>query len=80
MECSYDNIDHSVSIKGSGIYDTNYKITLPLMRESLGIICFPFKYEKIYSEFNDILYAVRYENTLAKSEYLYLVNKVYLVL
>ena len=36
------------------------------MRESLGIICFPFKYEKIYSEFYDILYAVRFENTLAK--------------
>ena len=39
------------------------------MREYVDIICYPSKYEKgMYAEFKDVIYDVRYENLLAKSE------------
>ena len=39
------------------------------MRQYLYISCYTSKYEKgMYDEFQDVFYAVRYENTLTKSE------------
>ena len=39
-------INHAVSIIGYWIYDSNDKMSLHLMKESLDIICSPSKYEK----------------------------------
>ena len=41
-----DNVHHDVSINGCWIYDPNYKISLPLLKESLDIIWFTSKYDK----------------------------------
>ena len=61
------NVNHAVSIIGCWIYDSNYKIELPLIKESLDIICSPYKYEKwMYAEFKDVYYAVRYVNPKEK--------------
>ena len=38
------NVNHAVSITGFYIYDSNYKIELPLINESLYIICSSSKY------------------------------------
>ena len=62
------NVNHAVIIIGYWIYDSNYKIELPLIKEYLNIICSPSKEEKgIYSEFKYFYYAVRYMNPKAKS-------------
>ena len=60
----YCDINHSVSITGSYIYDTNYKRAFPLMKESLDIIFSPPKDKKnIYAEFQDVFYTVLYMKT-----------------
>ena len=60
LKYSAGNVNHAVIIMGSW---------LPLMRESLDIICSPSKDEKcIYAEYKEVFYAFRYENPLTKSE------------
>ena len=40
LEDSSGNVNHTISITGSWMYDSNYKRSLPLMRESLDILFF----------------------------------------
>ena len=40
------NMNHALSISGRWIYDSNYKIPPPLMKELLGIIFSTYKYDK----------------------------------
>ena len=81
MEDSDGNVNHSVSITWCWIYDSNYKTALPLMRQSLDIMCSPSRYEKcMHAEFKSIFDAVRHEKPLDKPSKMSLANKWYLVM
>ena len=54
------NVNHAESIIVCYIYDSNYKRSLPLIKESLYIICYPYKDKKVmYDEFKYVYYANR---------------------
>ena len=57
------NIKYAVSIIVCWIYDLNYKRALLLIESYLDFICYPYKDEKLmYTEFEDVHFAVRYVN------------------
>ena len=57
------NVNHTVSITGRWIYDSNFQKRTSFDERIIGYYFSPYKYEKgTYAEFEDVLYAVRYVN------------------
>ena len=62
---SLGNVNHAISVVGYCIFDSNYKKTLVLNRESLDIICDPFVGEEEFAEFETVFNAGRYIFSIA---------------
>ena len=61
------NFNHVVSVSGYWVFGSNYKQALPQLKELLGTICTPYREEAgVFAEFQDELYAVRFEITQTK--------------
>ena len=56
---SIENVNHTISVVGSWIFDSNYKRTLVLNRASLNMICAPSVGEEQSAKFETVYYAVR---------------------
>ena len=52
------NMNHSISVVGYWIFDSNYEKALVLNRESLGIICTPSVGEEKVTKFETLFYDV----------------------
>ena len=57
---SLGNVNHAISVVGYCIFDSNYKKSLVLNRESLDMICDPSVGEEQFVEFETVFTAVRY--------------------
>ena len=57
---SLGNVNHAISLVGYWIFDSNYKKSLVLNRESLNMICAPSVVEEQAAKFKTIFAAVIY--------------------
>ena len=57
---SLGNLNHTISVVGSCIFDSNYEIALVLNKASLDMICAPSVGEEQAARFEKVYYAVRY--------------------
>ena len=57
---SLGSMNRAISIVGHWIFDSNYKKTLCLTQELLGIICSPSIGEELVAMFQSVVYAVKY--------------------
>ena len=57
---SLGNVNHSISVVGSCIFDSDYERALVLNRASLDMIYFPYVGEEQDAMFEKVYYAVRY--------------------
>ena len=57
---SLRNMNHAISVFGSGIFDSNYERALVLNKASLDMICDPSVGEEQTARFEKVYYAVRY--------------------
>ena len=57
---SLGNVNHAISVVGYWIFDSNYKKSLVLNRESLGMICDPYVDEEQAAKFETVFSAVGY--------------------
>ena len=66
------NVNHAISVVGYWIFESNYKKSLVLNRESLGVIISPSVGEEKVDEFKTVFNAVRYifSTEYLKKEYL----------
>ena len=55
-----DSMNNAISVVGYWIFDSNYKKSLVLNRESLDMICAPYVGEEQVAEFEKLFTAVRY--------------------
>ena len=60
------NFNNAVSISVNWIFDSNYNKALPLVIESLNIICYSLDGYDMFSMFETVLYSVRYVSTKAR--------------
>ena len=60
------NFNNAVSISVNWIFDSNYNKALPLVIESLNIICYSLDCYDMFSIFETVLYSVRYVSTKAR--------------
>ena len=56
------NVDNEVSISGILIYNSNDEKVIPLIKESLDLICYYYFNDDIYYWFEKVYYAVSYVN------------------
>ena len=74
------NVNHALIVVGKWIYDSNYKIDLPLSIEHLNLICSCSEEEKLFELFDTVSYYVRYTNSKSKKGlmpmYLYICIKI----
>ena len=57
---SLENVNHTISVVGKWIFDSNYEKSLVLNRASLDMICTPFVGEEQAAKFESVFTAVRY--------------------
>ena len=57
---SLGNVNHSISVVGSWIFESNYERALVLNKASLDMICAPSIVEEQDAMFENVYYAVRY--------------------
>ena len=57
---SLGNVNHTISVVGSCIFDSNYERALFLNKASLVMICAPSSGEEQTARFDKVYYAVRY--------------------
>ena len=57
---SLGNVNHAISVLGYWIFDSNYKRSLVLNRESLDAICAPSVGEEQVAEFETVFTVVIY--------------------
>ena len=57
---SLGNVNHSISVVGSWIFESNYERALFLNKASLDMICAPSVGEEQYAIFEEIVFSVRY--------------------
>ena len=60
------NVNNAVSAFGKWFFDSNYKKALPLILESLNIICSYSEKDKIVTLFETVFYAVMYVDPKGK--------------
>ena len=60
------NVNHSVSIVGYWIFESNYKKALPLIIDKLNRICSPSVGEGMFAVLESVFHAVRYINNTIK--------------
>ena len=63
---SLGNVNHSISVVGSWIFDSNYEKALVLNKASLDMICAPSVGEEQAAKFDRVYYSVRYTLNEAK--------------
>ena len=63
---SIGNVNHAIGVVGYWTFDSNYKKSLVLNRESLDIICSLYVVEEQVAKFETVFYAVRYIPLIAK--------------
>ena len=63
---SLENLNHTISVVGDWVFDSNYERALVLNRESLDMICDPSVGEEQNVIFEKVYYAVRYVFNEAK--------------
>ena len=54
------NVNHSIIVVGSWIFDSNYERSLVLNKALLDMICDPYVGEEQAAKFEKVYYAVRY--------------------
>ena len=57
---SIGHVNHSISVVGNQIFDSNYEIALVFNKASLYMICDPFVGEEQDAMFEQVYYSVRY--------------------
>ena len=70
------NVNHAISVVGYWIFESNYKKSLVLNRESLDMICDPSVGEEEVTEFETVFTSARYIclDACLKKDYLWYMN------
>ena len=68
------NINHAVIIFDKWIFDSNFKKALPLLVESLKLICSSSGWLKLFTPFDPVFYAVSFINPKGKNKKWYKVQ------